>query len=56
MKVKYNITDEDIYNFDKTGFIMGMIFNGMIVTLYGAPLRYHEGALCKTPYGITLSV
>jgi hypothetical protein len=33
MKAKYGITDEDIYNFDETGFMMGMIFNGTVVTI-----------------------
>ena len=32
IKAKYGITDEDIYNFDETGFMMGMIFSGMVVT------------------------
>ena len=31
-KAIYGIMDEDIYNFDKTGFMMGMIFAGMVVT------------------------
>jgi hypothetical protein len=25
MKAKYGITDEDTYNFDKSGFLMGRI-------------------------------
>ena len=29
---KYSICDEDIYNFDETGFIMGVISTGMVVT------------------------
>ncbi|KAL2019063.1 hypothetical protein VTK56DRAFT_10094 [Thermocarpiscus australiensis] len=29
-KAKYSIVDNDIYNFDETGFIMGIIFAGMI--------------------------
>ena len=29
---KYRICDEDIYNFDETGFIMGVISTGMVVT------------------------
>ncbi|RYO18083.1 hypothetical protein AA0111_g10813 [Alternaria arborescens] len=28
MKAKYGIQDEDTYNFDKTGFIMGVISTG----------------------------
>jgi len=24
--------DDDVYNFDETGFIMGIIFAGMVVT------------------------
>lgn len=29
---KYGIRSEDIYNFDETGFLMGMIASGMVVT------------------------
>ncbi|KAK1837529.1 transposase [Colletotrichum chrysophilum] len=29
---KYGIVDSDIYNFDKTGFMMGQIASGMVVT------------------------
>ncbi|RDW79426.1 hypothetical protein BP6252_04064 [Coleophoma cylindrospora] len=32
MKAKYGIQDEDIYNFDETRFMMGVIFPGMVVT------------------------
>ncbi|KAL2016134.1 hypothetical protein VTK56DRAFT_4225 [Thermocarpiscus australiensis] len=31
-KAKYGIVDDDIYNFDETGFIMGIIFAGIVVT------------------------
>jgi DDE superfamily endonuclease len=31
-KEEHGIADEDIYNFDETGFMMGMIFAGMVVT------------------------
>ena len=31
-KAKYGIVDEDTYNFDETGFMMGIIFAGMVVT------------------------
>jgi hypothetical protein len=31
-KAKYGVVDEDIYNFDETGFMMGIIFPGMVVT------------------------
>ena len=31
-KAKYGILDEDTYNFDETGFMMGMITTGMVVT------------------------
>jgi hypothetical protein len=30
--VKYRIYDKDIYNFDETGFIMGVISTGIVVT------------------------
>ena len=32
MKAKYGIANSDFYNFDKTGFIMGVICALMIVT------------------------
>lgn len=31
-KAKYGIVDEDIHNFDETGFMMGMISTGSVVT------------------------
>jgi hypothetical protein len=32
VKAKYGIVHDDIYNFDETGFMMGIIFAGMVVT------------------------
>ncbi|KAJ6436114.1 DDE superfamily endonuclease [Purpureocillium lavendulum] len=32
IKAKYGILDDDTYNFDETGFMMGVIFAGMVVT------------------------
>ena len=32
MRTKYDIQDCDFYNFDETGFIMGVIYDNMIVT------------------------
>ncbi len=32
VKAKYSIVEDDIYNFDETGFMMGIIFAGMVVT------------------------
>ena len=32
VKAKYGIVEDDIYNFDKTGFMMGIIFVGIVVT------------------------
>tara|TARA_Y100000815_G_C13314319_1_gene489808 strand:+ start:263 stop:1768 length:1506 start_codon:yes stop_codon:yes gene_type:complete len=32
IKAKYGILNDDIYNFDETGFMMGVIFAGMVVT------------------------
>ncbi len=32
VKAKYGIVDNDIYNFDETGYIIGIIFAGMVVT------------------------
>jgi hypothetical protein len=32
VKAKYVILDEDTYNFDETGFMMGIIFACMVVT------------------------
>jgi RecB family endonuclease NucS len=31
-KAKYGILDEDTYNFDESGFVMGMILTGAVVT------------------------
>ena len=31
-RAKYGIVDNDVYNFDETRFIMGIIFAGMVVT------------------------
>ncbi len=32
VKAKYSIVEDDIYNFDETGFMIGIIFAGMVVT------------------------
>ena len=32
IKAKYGILDDDTYNFDKTGFMMGVIHIGIVVT------------------------
>ncbi len=32
VKAKYGIVDDDIYNFDETRFMIGIIFAGMVVT------------------------
>jgi len=32
IKVKYGILDDDMYNFDETGFIMGIIIATIVVT------------------------
>ena len=32
VKAKYGIVEDDIYNFDETGFMMGIIFAGIVVT------------------------
>jgi hypothetical protein len=32
MRTKYGILNYDFYNFDETGFMMGMIRPGMVVT------------------------
>jgi hypothetical protein len=32
VKAKYGIVDDDIYNFDETGFMIGIIFAGIVVT------------------------
>jgi hypothetical protein len=39
MKVKYGILDDDTYNFDETGFMMGQISSGKVVTDAGKPGR-----------------
>jgi hypothetical protein len=32
MRAKYRIVDSDFYNFDETGFIIGIITPAMVVT------------------------
>jgi hypothetical protein len=32
MRAKYGVVDSDFYNFDETGFMMGQIAPGMVVT------------------------
>ena len=32
MRAKYGILDCDFYNFDKTGFVIGVIAPGIVVT------------------------
>ena len=32
MRAKYGIQDCDFYNFDETGFMMGLIYTAMVVT------------------------
>jgi hypothetical protein len=32
MRTKYEIQDEDFYNFDEIDFMIGVIYAGMIVT------------------------
>ena len=32
MRVKYGVEDRDIYNFDETGFMIGVIGSSMIIT------------------------
>jgi hypothetical protein len=32
MRTKYGIQDEDFYNFDETGFMIGVIYADMIIT------------------------
>jgi hypothetical protein len=32
MRAKYAIQDVDFYNFDETGFMMGVIYSNMVVT------------------------
>lgn len=32
VRAKYGITDEDVYNFDETGFLMGMLSTAKVVT------------------------
>jgi hypothetical protein len=32
MKAKYSIADEDMYNFDESGFLMGKILLQLVVT------------------------
>jgi hypothetical protein len=39
VKAKYGILDNDTYNFDETGFMMGQISSGVVVTDAGKPGR-----------------
>jgi uncharacterized protein YifN (PemK superfamily) len=32
MRAKYGVLDCDFYNFDETGFMMGIIYTTMVVT------------------------
>ena len=32
MQAKYSVVDSDFYNFDETGFMMGQICPGMVIT------------------------
>jgi hypothetical protein len=46
MKAKYSIQDEDTYNFDEAGFMMGMISTGAVVTgskRQGQPMSVQPG-------------
>jgi hypothetical protein len=46
MKAKYGIQDEDTYNFDETGFMMGQISTGAVVTASerrGRPKTVQQG-------------
>jgi hypothetical protein len=45
-KAKYGIQDQDIYNFDETGFMMGIIQRGMVITATerrSKPKRLQQG-------------
>ena len=39
-KAKYSISNQDIYNFNKTSFIIGIIYNSMIITDTNREDRY----------------
>ena len=39
IKAKYSILDDDTYNFDETGFMMGQISTGAVVTASDRPGR-----------------
>jgi hypothetical protein len=46
-KAKYGIQDEDTYNFDKSGFMMGIILTGAVVTgseRQGRPKSIQQGS------------
>ncbi|KZT62460.1 CENP-B protein [Calocera cornea HHB12733] len=46
MRAKYSIQDSDLYNFDETGFAMGMIGSSMVVTRsdrIGKPMAFQPG-------------
>jgi hypothetical protein len=52
IKAKYGIQDEDTYNFDEAGFIMGQISTGAVVTASerrGRPKMVQQGNREGTP-------
>nr|AKC01510.1 transposase [Fusarium oxysporum f. sp. lycopersici] len=47
---KYGIRPDEIYNFDETGFMMGVIASGMVVTAWKPGMDYsHSGDQCRGP-------
>ena len=34
MRVKYGIEDSNLYNFNKTGFIIGVIYNSLLIIIF----------------------
>jgi len=45
MRAKYGIEDADVYNFDETGFMMGVILPSMVVTRADRRGRTKESSL-----------
>ena len=42
MRAKYGIQDYDLYNFDETGFIIGIITPGIVVTRFKRVAKLKE--------------
>ncbi|KAM5344538.1 hypothetical protein ACJ41O_013073 [Fusarium nematophilum] len=51
MRTKYGIQDADLYNFDETGFMMGVICHGMVGTRSDGNLEWATVITCTNGEG-----